>query len=42
MKEGRDEMSNLISKLFDLDRFEDVKRCAKDPDYRDQLIKELF
>ena len=42
MKEGRDEMRNLISKLFDLDRFEDVKRCAKDPDYRDQLIKELF
>ena len=41
MEEGRDEMANLISKLFDMNRFEDIKRCTTDPNYRNQLIREM-
>ena len=41
MEEGRDEMANLISKLFDMNRFEDIKRCTTDPHYRNQLIREM-
>ncbi len=40
--EGVDQMGNLMALLFDQNRFEDAKRCAKDPNYRNQLMKELL
>ena len=34
-------MGNMMVLLFDQNRFENAKRCAKGPSYRNQLLKEL-
>ena len=34
--------NNLILKLIDLNRIDDLKRLASDSAYRDKMIKEFF
>ncbi|WP_051689263.1 hypothetical protein [Butyrivibrio sp. AE2032] len=39
-KEGRQDTNTLFTWLFDLDRVEDVKKAATDPNVMDALIQE--
>ena len=40
MKKGKAQMAQLIAKLFDLGKIEDVEKVSKDPEYREQLLKD--
>ena len=35
-------MNSLISTLMDMDRLDDLRRASHEPEYREELIKELF
>lgn len=37
---GVDLMAKLVDMLMEANRYADVKRVAKDPEYRDKLMKE--
>ncbi len=37
---GVDRMAKLVDMLMEANRYADVKRVAKDPEYRDKLMKE--
>ena len=39
--EGERRLAALVSKLFALNRIEDVKKLAEDAEYRKQLMKEF-
>ena len=34
-------MNSLISTLMDMDRLDDLRRASHEPEYREELIKEL-
>ena len=38
--EGVDLMAKLVDMLMEADRYADVKKVTKDPEYRDKLMKE--
>ena len=38
--EGVDLMAKLVDMLMEADRYADVKKATKDPEYRDKLMKE--
>ena len=40
MKKGKAQMAQLIAKLFDLRKIEDVEKVSKDPEYREKLLKD--
>lgn len=40
-EEGQDQMARLTEKLLELNRLDDLKRMAKDIDYREQLFREF-
>ena len=41
MKEkGRNEMTQLLAKLFSLEKSEDAEKAAKDPNYMRKLLKD--
>lgn len=40
-REGRSELSRLILKLSELGRTDDIVKAAKNPEYQEQLMKEL-
>ena len=40
MKKGKAQMAQLIAKLFDLGKIEDVEKVSKDPEYREKLLKD--
>ena len=39
-KKGKKQMAQLVAKLFDLGKIEDVEKVSKDPEYREQLLKD--
>ena len=39
--EGEKRMSMLIARLVSMNRFDDVKRCTEDPEYREKLYREF-
>ena len=39
-KRGENQLAQLIAKLFDLGKIEDLERVSKDPEYREQLLKD--
>ena len=39
-KNGKNQLAQLIAKLFDLGKIDDVEKVSKDPEYREQLLKE--
>ncbi len=39
--EGENKLGKLMSKLFDLGRIEDAKRCSEDEKYREKLYTEF-
>ena len=39
-KNGKKQLAQLIAKLFALGKTEDVEKVSKDPEYREQLLKE--
>ena len=41
-KEGENRLMMLISRLSEQNRFDDIKRCTSDPEYREQLYRELL
>ncbi len=41
-QEGESRINQLNSLLIDLNRFEDLKRAAKDPAYQAELMAELL
>lgn len=40
-QEGRSELSRLILKLSELGRADDIIKAAENPEYQEQLMKEL-
>ena len=38
---GENRLGTLISKLFSLNRLDDAKRCATDPEFREKLYREF-
>lgn len=40
-REGRSELSRLILKLSELGRTDDIIKAAENPEYQEQLMKEL-
>ena len=40
MKKGKKQMAQLVAKLFDLGKIEDVEKVSKDPEYREKLLKD--
>ena len=40
-QEGRSELSRLILKLSELGRTDDIVKAAENPEYQEQLMKEL-
>ena len=40
-REGRSELSRLILKLSELGRTDDIINAAENPEYQEQLMKEL-
>ena len=40
MKKGKAQMAQLIAKLFDLGKIEDLEKVSKDPEYREKLLKD--
>ena len=41
-QKGISMMNSLISTLMDMDRLDDLRRASHEPEYREELIKELF
>ena len=39
-KKGKKQMAQLVAKLFDLGKIEDVEKVSKDPEYREKLLKD--
>ena len=39
-KNGKNQLAQLIAKLFDLGKIEVLEKVSKDPEYREQLLKE--
>jgi hypothetical protein len=39
-KNGKNQLAQLIAKLFDLGKIDDVEKVSKDPEYREQLLKD--
>ena len=39
-KNGKNQLAQLIAKLFDLGKIEDAEKVSKDPEYREQLLKD--
>ena len=39
-EEGRNEMTQLLAKLFSLGKSEDAEKAAKDPNYMRKLLKD--
>ncbi|MBO5537224.1 MAG: hypothetical protein J6B53_17795 [Clostridia bacterium] len=40
IKIGENQLAQLIAKLFDLGKIEDLEKVSKDPEYREQLLKD--
>ena len=39
-KKGKKQMAQLVAKLFDLGKIEDLEKVSKDPEYREKLLKD--
>ena len=39
-EKGKKQMAQLVAKLFDLGKTEDVEKVSKDPEYREKLLKD--
>ena len=39
-KKGKKHMAQLVAKLFDLGKIEDLEKVSKDPEYREKLLKD--
>ena len=39
-KKGKKQIAQLVAKLFDLGKIEDVEKVSKDPEYREKLLKD--
>jgi len=38
---GENRVNALIARLVSMNRFDDIKRCTEDPEYRNKLYKEF-